>query len=161
MQPVYLNVELWRLVLAAIGGVLVWLANNWYQRRLDYFLRKQDLYSELLVRVGSLYKSPSELGVQDERARLLDQYRKSWLYASDGVVRAASQLMDTLTIKDTPKDLATQVNGLSEKALNGLREKALAELVAAMRRDLMAKWLWLPGTPRTKLSASDFRHMKV
>ena len=147
MQPIYLNIEFWKLLLAGLGAVLLWTANNWYQRRLDYYLRKQELYSELLVHVASLYGDSKNPEVKSELNALLEHYRRAWLYASDDVVSSASRLMDEL-------------RGPSASE-NGARESALSELVAAMRRDLMAKWLWLPGTPRTKLSASDFRHMRV
>ena len=135
----------WKFLLGLIGpiGAFLWSVYTWRtnqdaQRAQNEYQRKEQLYRELLRSVTVFYKGTSP---PQDTGPFLEQYRLSWLYAPDDVVRALETFLRTQK-QETP---ATQRDEMGQKALS--------ELVAAIRNDLF-------GTVRirTKLSASDFGH---
>jgi hypothetical protein len=115
--------------LTVLFGVGTWILNLREKRRVDAYVRKEQVYKEIVVALQALYKSDNT----EQKARFIETTRVTWICCPDDVVRAVNAILDALIDKDQSS-----------------RQKALGNAVAAMRKNLM---------PETTLTGDDFRHV--
>jgi hypothetical protein len=120
----------------------VWAATRWTlelreKRRVDEYVRKEQVYKDIVVGLQALYRS----GNPEEKDKFIEQTRATWIYCPDDVVRALNDCLDALIV--APVESSPQ-----QKA----QQKALGTAVAAMRKDLM---------PHSTLTGADFRHVSA
>jgi hypothetical protein len=146
----------WKYLVGILGASAAWIWSvfTWYksqaaQRTQVEYNRKEGLYRELLRTLTVFYKGGPATGV----APFLEQYRLSWLYAPDDVVKILNSLAESLKI-DPAEGQMTQEQ---QQRLRDDRDKRggqnLALLVAAIRSDLFGT-----AEKKTELSATEFGH---
>lgn len=98
---------------------------------------KEEKYSNLLIFLqGFVGKTTSG----ETKRNFFEEQYKSWLYSSDGVVKAINEMVQ-LVIDSRGKDIELERG-----------KKAVGSIVIEMRKDLLGK---------TKLTAEDFRYTDV
>lgn len=120
-------------VIAASWATISWNLNLREKRRTDEYVRKEQVYRDIVKELQSLYRSDNP----EEKERFIEQTRVTWIYCPDDVVRELNASLDTLVKVPAPSDP---------------QKEALGRAVAAMRKDLM---------PGTKLTGDDFRHVSA
>jgi hypothetical protein len=118
---------------AAAWATISWTLNLREKRRTDEYVRKEQIYRELIVGLQALYK----INNPDEKEAFIRLTRLAWVYCPDEVVCQLNGCLDALTV--APAGPSPQ-------------QEALGKAVQAMRRDLM---------PQTTLSHRDFRHVSA
>jgi len=147
----------WKYLVGILGASAAWLWSvfTWRkaqaaQRNQSEYNRKEGLYRELLRTLAVFYKDGPKTGV----APFLEQYRLSWLYAPDNVLRILNSLVESLKVDADAEGLMTQDQ---QERLRDDRNKSGAQsisvLVAAIRRDLFET-----AEKKTELSATEFGH---
>ena len=134
---------------AWIWSVYTWHRSQAAQRAQNEYARKEVLYRELLRTMTVLYKGGPQTGV----APFTEQYRLSWLYAPDYVVRILNDLTDSLTIQPAEASMPPEQKRQQAEIRDKSGGKHLAQLVAAIRRDLFQT-----VGKQTELTNSDVRH---
>src|SRR5271157_3092824 len=99
-------------------GVISWNSNLREKRRVDAYVRKEQVYKEIVVALRALYKSDNT----EQKATFIETTRVTWICCPDDVVRAVNASLDALFDEDQSS-----------------RQKALGNAVAVMRKDLMPK----------------------
>ena len=98
---------------------------------------KEEKYSNLLILLqGFVGKTTSG----DTKRKFFEEQYKSWLYCSDGVVKAINDMVQ----------LVIDLKGKDPEPEKG--KKAVGSIVLEMRKDLLGK---------TKLTSEDFRYTDV
>ena len=124
-------------VIAAAGAAISWTLNLREKRRVDEYIRKEQVYKDIVVALQALYRSDNP----QEKEKFIAQTRITWVYCPDAVVRELNACLDAL--KDALIVSPTEPTP---------QQKALGRAVAAMRQDLM---------PKTTLTGDDFRHISA
>ena len=96
-----------------------------------------------------LYKD----GPKAEVSSFLEQYRLSWLYAPDEVVRILNALVEGLKIDPAEGQMTEEQKLRLRKDRDSRGARNLALLVAAIRVDLFET-----ADKKTKLTANEFGH---
>jgi hypothetical protein len=107
------------------------------------------LYRELLRNLAVFYKGGPKTGVSP----FLEQYRLSWLYAPDDVVKILNSLAESLRIDPAEGQMTEEERQLVGEKRDRKGAEEIAHLVAAIRRDLFAT-----AGKITELDASEFGH---
>jgi hypothetical protein len=147
----------WKYLVGILGASAAWMWSvfTWHksqaaQRNQSEYNRKEGLYRELLRTLTVFYKDGPKTGV----APFLEQFRLSWLYAPDDVVRILNSLVESLKVDPTAERLMTQEQ---QEQVRDDRDKRgaqrIALLVAAIRRDLFET-----AEKKTELTATEFGH---
>ncbi len=80
-------------IAAAAWATISWTLNSREKRRIDEFVRKEQIYKELVVGLQALYKVDN----RDEKEAFIKQTRLAWIYCPDEVVRQLNACLDALT----------------------------------------------------------------
>ena len=130
----------WKFLLSIAGGLAawVWSVYTWRksqvaQRAQNEFSRKETLYRDLLRSINVSYKGGPGTGI----AIVLEQYRLSWLYAPDAVIKSFNAFCESQKIDESAEkqmSLQQQQEIKDRRSVSGAG--TLAELVCAIRRDL-------------------------
>jgi hypothetical protein len=120
-------------IAAAAWATISWTLTLREKRRSDEYVRKEQIYKELVVGLQALYK----VNNPGEKEAFIKQTRLAWVYCPDEVVLQLKACLDALTVPT---------------AAPSPQQEALGKAVKAMRRDLM---------PQTTLSHRDFRHVSA
>lgn len=131
---------------SAVGAVFAWFWSGYTwiksqreQRAQAEYKRKEELYKELLRSIGVFYSGrPS---TDADMVRLLEQYRLSWLYAPDDVVKGLNHALEILRV---------EVPSAERNREGGQR---LSAVFAAIRQDLFQT-----VGKETELAIADFKH---
>jgi hypothetical protein len=86
-------------------------------------------------------------------ATFTEQYRLSWLYAPDEVVRILNSLTDSLTIDPTECQMPAEQRQRNAENRDKDGAKHIALLVAAIRKDLFET-----AGMKTELTSKEIRH---
>ena len=119
-------------VIAASWAAISWTLNLREKRRVDEYVRKEQVYRDIVKELQSLYRSDNP----HEKEKFIEQTRVTWIYCPDAVVRELNASLDALIEIPAPPNP---------------QKVALGRAVAAMRKDLM---------PETELT-DDFRHVSA
>jgi hypothetical protein len=145
----------WKFLLGAVGAIGAWLwsVSTWsesqkLQRAQTEYLRKEQLYRELLKSMVGFYDRQAQPTGATGVSSFLELSRLAWMYAPDDVVRAIEEFLKT-QMGSEPSAPA------SPKVREG--ELALAKVVLALRSDLLAT----AKRPVTQLLPGDFGHYVV
>lgn len=132
-------------VLPVFLAFLGWLFNEYSKRYWERHKRKEERYIALLESLKGFYVSTAPATARDNKDRFLQQLSVGWLYCSDSVIRKIYMFLEYVSVGERKSD--------EEK------ERAVGEIVSLMRKDLLGKrfWFW----DRTRLKASDYRHLKA
>jgi hypothetical protein len=125
--------------LTFVFGVLKWRDERREQRRADDRKRREANYRELLLAAQGFGVGADPDAADEAKQRFVDEYNLAWLYASDEVVRALNRFLHAL-------EHGQSVDGATP-------EQTLADLVAAVRRDLLAG----STVETTLLAPGDYR----
>ena len=146
----------WKYFLGIVGAAAAWIWSvyTWHrsqaaQRAQNEYTRKEGLYRELLRTMTVLYKGGPQTGV----GPFTEQYRLSWLYAPDDVVRILNSLTESLTIDPAEAHMPPEQRQVNAQNRDKSGAKHLALLVAAIRRDLFET-----AGRKTELTDVDVRH---
>jgi len=146
----------WKSLLGIAGAVAAWIWSvfTWYksqveQRSQHEFARKESLYKELLRVLSVFYKGGPKTGAEP----FLEQYRLSWIYAPDDVVRALNSFLDTQKIEATEELLPPHEQAAIRSRRDACGSQKLASLITAMRRDVFQS-----AGKKTDLTPLDVRH---
>jgi Pyruvate/2-oxoacid:ferredoxin oxidoreductase delta subunit len=137
-------VDLLKFVVPLLGAAVAWLWNERRRRSADEYQRKEQKYSVLIEAAEGFYTHMA--GVEEAKhlkETFLLELRKCWLYCPDEVIYAANRWMDLQMVES---------NSTNEQRL-----AAVADFIATIRRDLLSR----KPVKRTRLTASDYRHMRV
>ena len=118
------------VIIAAIIAVLGYIVKGKIDTQARERQQREDRYRGMLKAMQGFYTSFED---KQLKQKFLDEMNQAYLYASDDVMRAANEFLDTVKIKP-------------ELSVEEEKKSALANLVLAMRRDLK----------KTKLDASEF-----
>lgn len=141
MKEILLSVDFWKFALPLIGAVIAWFLNEWRKRLWEQYQRKEANYKELVRCIRGFYVGSE--GTEKLRAEFLDQLNQCWLYCPDEVIEKGYAFLGTV-----------HTNGLHS---DSAKEKAMGDFIAAIRKDLLSRKL----VRKTKLTGTDFRHLKV
>jgi len=129
------------LVLGGLGGALLThYLNVRRERTAIMFAEKRRNYETLLESIKGFWA-----GTPEEQEKFIFESNRSWLYASDEVVKQSLQFLDRC------------IHYSSKGGLNLFPKKeadeVIGSIILAMRKDL--------GFKKTELSASDFHMVKL
>ncbi len=136
----FLSADFLKFFIPLATGVIGWLVIEWRRRSWEQYQRKEDRYRELLQTSRGFYVSTQDTEL---KSAFLDQVNLCWLYCPDEVISRAYSFLETVHVGNQSTDAQ--------------QEAAFGELVAAIRRDLFRRGMGR----RTRLQASDFRHLKA
>jgi hypothetical protein len=129
--------------------VYTWHRSQVAQRAQSEYNRKEGLYRELLRTMTVFYRGGPPTGV----AAFTEQYRLSWLYAPDEVVKVLNSLTDSLTIDPAESQMNAEQRQRNAETRDKGGAKHIALLVAAIRKDLFEA-----AGKKTELSSTEVRH---
>jgi len=141
MKEILLSVDFWKFALPLIGAVIAWFLNEWRKRLWEQYQRKEANYKELVRCIRGFYVGSED--TEKLKAEFLDQLNQCWLYCPDEVIEKGYACLGTV-----------HTNGLNSASA---KEKAMGDFIAAIRKDLLSRKL----VRKTKLTGTDFRHLKV
>lgn len=118
------------IIIAATIAVLGYVVKGKVDTQARERQQREDRYRGMLTAMQGFYVSSED---KELKQKFVDELNQAYLYASDDVMRAGNEFLDTVKIKPEPS--------AEEES-----KSALANLVLAMRKDLR----------KTKLSASEF-----
>ncbi len=119
------------LVATAVIGLIVYYTQEWIKRRSALAERRQALYEVILRNVFDLLVARTG----DTRSKFLTEIEKSWLFASDGVLRACYVYLDLYDRTERAgQDILEVARNDESKRLE--LEDAFAAIFLAMRRDI-------------------------
>ncbi|KKP71958.1 MAG: hypothetical protein UR68_C0023G0013 [Candidatus Roizmanbacteria bacterium GW2011_GWA2_35_19] len=125
------------ILTAIIGSYLTYYFTNKSKRNEAILKFKEEKYSNLLILLqGFVGKTTSG----EIKKRFFEEQYKSWLYSSDGVVKAINEMVK-LVIESKGKDPNPKKG-----------RETVGNIVLEMRNDLLGK---------TRLSGDDFRYTDV
>lgn len=147
----------WKYLLGIVGALVAWMWSvyTWHraqapQRAQSEYNRKEALYRELLRTMTVFYKGgPGITGM----AAFTEQYRLSWLYAPDEVIRILNTLTESLTIDPAEATMNAEQTKQKKEDRDKSGAKQIALLVAAIRSDLFAT-----SGRETELTDLEVRH---
>jgi hypothetical protein len=134
VNPTNWILEITKISIPVVLGVLVWALQALAQRAWTEYERHRDLYLEVVRAIDALL---SETGTED-RKRYRLAIRSVWMGGSDEVVRAANRLSASIKANTSGEELNTAYQGF----------------IVKMRTDLQTR-RWLPPG-RTSLTEADF-----
>jgi len=129
--------------------VFTWYKSQTAQRDQSEYNRKESLYRELLRTLTVFYRDGPKTGV----APFLEQYRLSWLYAPDDVVRILNSLVESLKTDPAEGQMTEEQAQRVRYDRDKRGAQGIALLVVAIRRDLFKT-----VKKKTEMAATDFGH---
>jgi hypothetical protein len=137
-------VDFLKFFLPLAGAAVAWFWNERRKRIAEEYERKEAKYAALIESLQGFYIGDARTDEsRKQKQRFLTELNNSWLYCPDEVIRRAYEF------------LAKVHTGA--KYSDEEKELAVGELVLAIRKDLLGRKRVLS----TKLTAADFRHLKV
>lgn len=125
------------IISAVVGSYLTYYFTSKSKKNEAILKFKEEKYSNLLILLqGFVGKTTSG----DTKRKFFEEQYKSWLYCSDGVVKAINEMVQ----------LVIDSRGKEPDAEKG--KKAVGNIVLEMRKDLLGK---------TELTADNFRYTDV
>ena len=125
------------ILTAMLGSYLTYYFTSKSKRNEVIFKFKEEKYSNLLIYLqGFVGETTSE----EMKKRFFEEQYKSWLYSSDGVVRAVNDMVN----------LVIESKGIMPPPERG--REVIGNIVLEMRKDLLEK---------TNLTYSDFKYTDV
>src|SRR3989339_1586951 len=125
------------ILTAIIGSYLTYYFTNKSKRNEAILKFKEEKYSNLLILLqGFVGKTTSG----EIKKRFFEEQYKSWLYSSDGVVKAINEMVQIV------------INARGKEPEQEKGKKAVGNIVLEMRKDLSGK---------TNLKSEDFRYTDV
>ena len=123
-------------IITGLGGSYLTYFLTLKSKRDEAILRfKEEKYANLLILLQGFVGITAR--PDTKRAFFAEQY-KSWLYSSDGVVKAINDMVNQVLVTQVDKRVPDQ--------------DSIGRIVLAMRKDMLAK---------TKLTPGDFRYTNV
>ena len=117
-----------------VVAIVAWCLNECSKRKWENHKRKEDRYEAFLKSIYGFYATSENT---EKKENFLQEFRLSWLYCPDAVIRTGNAFLDTV---------ATGAKSSDEK-----KEKALTKFELALRRDLHGK---------TELTVEDHRNWR-
>lgn len=105
--------------LALITAVITFYLNEKAKRKHVLYLEKLKLYQQLMLSVSGFYKGKE---MKDLRQAFHDNIGVAWVYASENVIEAADELVETTRV--------------GKKEDDSKRSDALHKFAAAIREDM-------------------------
>ena len=132
-----------KFFLPLAGAGIAWFINERRKRSAEEYERKELRCSALVDSLQGFYVAAPPNRARELKAQFLRELNNCWLYCPDEVIRKAYAF------------LATVYTGVS--STDEMKEKTAGEFMLAIRQDLLSR-----STVRsTKLTARDFKHLKV
>jgi 23S rRNA A1618 N6-methylase RlmF len=125
------------IITAIIGSYLTYYFTIKSKKNEAILKFKEEKYSNLLILLQGFV---GETTAGDTKRKFFEEQYKSWLYCSDGVVRAINEMVQ----------LVIDSRGKEPEPERGRR--AVGSIVLEMRKDLLGK---------TELTTNDFRYTDV
>ncbi|PCH85368.1 MAG: hypothetical protein COB26_11940 [Piscirickettsiaceae bacterium] len=127
-----------KFFLPLAGAVIAWVLNERRKRTWEEYRRKEECYSKLLASLTGFYTYAADAGV---RSKFIEEYKKSWMYCSDEVIKAMNQMI-----------YATKVGSTVTPEC---QREIIGGLIVEIRKDLLNRKL----TKKTKLNPKDYIHV--
>lgn len=125
------------LISAAIGGYISFYFSSKAKKNEAVMKFKEEKYANLLIHMQGFVGNTAS---SDPKKKFFEEQYKSWIYASDEVVRTTNDMIK----------LVIDAQGKDPDHEEG--RKAVGNIVLAMRKDLLG---------RTKLTYRDFRYTNI
>jgi hypothetical protein len=135
---IILSADFLKIAVPAAGAIVAWYFNERSKVRSEQLQRKEERYRELLRCLKGFYVGSQDAALKRE---FIDQSKLCWLYAPDDVVRKVNAFFRAIHTERVPP------------ATDEEKERALAELVLAIRKDMLRRKI----IRRTRLSPLDWK----
>jgi hypothetical protein len=142
ITDILLDVDFLKIALPAGGAIVAWYLNERGKVRSEQLQRKEDRYKELLRCLKGFYVGREDGAL---KSQFIDQVGLCWLYAPDHVIQKANAFFSAIHKER------------SKPSTNEERERALADLILAIRKDMLGRKL----TARTKLRHGDWKSFQA
>ncbi|WP_157600157.1 hypothetical protein [Saccharospirillum impatiens] len=133
-------VDYLKIIIPLLVATIAWFANEWRKRRWEEYQRKEDRYQELIKSLRGFHLST--VSAEESKAlknKFIDQLNLCWMNCPDEVIYKAYGFIDSVHT--------------GKKSTDEEKEKALAELILAIRKDLLSNKV----LSKTALTPGDFR----
>jgi hypothetical protein len=130
------TVRVLELAIPLLAAVVAWFVNESRKRAWEEYQRKETNYKALLIASRGFYANALDA---QKKTDFLQQVDICWLYCPDEVIRRLNGFLDSVQTGAQSTDVD--------------RTHAFAELVLAIRRDLLQR----RSTGSTSLSREDYR----